>query len=143
MKWTQFIRGLDALPLQQWRLAVKPEVPEFACDLRGGDTVGVVRDQSQQKHAVVTQVVVGEALHHRVGRHHVLPVLHRVRPVVAAVARLYAVAVSEKAASKMVVDETESVLRYQRPNEPDQEAGTNTYRPHNLETQGQNSQILS
>jgi len=124
MKWTQFIGGLDALALQQWRLAVDPEVPEFTRDLGGGDTVGVVRDQSQKEHAVVTQIVVGETVNHRDRRLRVLPVLYRVRPVVAAVARLQ-VAVS-KAATQMVVDEADSVLRYQRPNEPDQETANNT-----------------
>ena len=132
----QLVR-LDALAvrllLSQLRLvAVVPEVPQFARDLRGRDAVGVVRDQPQQEDAVVTQVRVGEEPSLRVVRHRRRRGwrghrVHRRRTtrVVAATAAHHVAAVAD-AAPQVHAHEPISVQRNQRPDQPDQETTQST-----------------
>jgi len=122
VKQTEFIR-LDALEVQR-RLSFEPEVPQLARDLRRRDAVRVVRYQAQQEHAVVAEVVLDEPEHELFPLDRLLPVLGE--PVVA-VTGLHAV---PHPSPEMVSHEANTVLRYQRPNEPYQE--TETYQQQNL-----------
>jgi len=88
-------------------LAVDPEVPQFARDLRRRDAVGVVGDQSQQEDAVVTQVEVGEPPDVDLGR---LLVHHRVH-LVPVSRRLTAAGTQAGAATEVVAYEADSILR--------------------------------
>ena len=54
-------------------LYVVPKVPELAGNLRGRDAVGVVCDQSQQKHSVMSKVSVRETTHQRLVPHRTGP----------------------------------------------------------------------
>ena len=121
--------GLDVLVVQRQRpmffQLLVPDVPQFTRDLGGRDPVGVVRNQTQQEHSVVSQVEVGKSTHHVAVANSVL--LVAIWLVVHLVVTRWRLVVADTSA-KMVADEAKSVLRDHRANEPDQETENTAYR---------------
>ena len=105
--------------LDQLLLAVIPEVPQLSRDLSRRDTVRVVRDQTQQKDAVASQVRVDETNHHLLVPDGAEPL--RFRP--ADVLVIGGPVAVPGASPQMVAHEANAVLWNQRPNKPKQETG--------------------